>query len=66
MCRGVSCPASQGQDAETIPGTLRSYKNLDSPIFPVLAWVSKALSAFLSPPWSLSTCFVGGVSSGTT
>jgi hypothetical protein len=30
----------------------------------VRAWVSSALSAFRRPLWSLSVCFVGGVSSG--
>ena len=66
MCRGVSCPAPHLQVAVKKPRTLCLYKNLASLILFVQACVSKALSAFRSSSWSLSTCAVGGVSLGTT
>jgi hypothetical protein len=66
MCRGVSCPAPHLQVAVKKPRTLCLYKNSASLILFVQACVSKALFAFRSSLWSLSTCAVNGVSLETT
>jgi hypothetical protein len=66
MCLGVSCLALHWQVAIEKPRTLCLCRNSASLIFFVRACVSKALSAFRSPSWGLSTFTVGGVSSGTT
>ena len=65
MCRGVSNPALHWHCAVSKPGTFQSCKNFPSPIFLVLAWTSKALSAFQRFLWSKSTCAVGAGSCPT-
>jgi hypothetical protein len=53
MWRGVSYPALHWQVAVVKPGTFRPWRNLASPILPVRAWVSSALSALRSPRGAL-------------
>ena len=64
MWRGVSYPPPHRHIAVLYPGTRRLCKNWASPIRPVRAWTSRALSAFLRSLCSFRIFFVGGVFPG--
>ena len=63
MCRGVSSPARQQHCAVSKLGTFWLCRNLASPIRPVRACTSRALSAFCSPLCICRTSLVGAKSS---
>ena len=66
MCRGVSSPALHWHWAVTKPGTFRLCKNLASPMRPVRACTSKALSALRKSLCIRKMSLVGAESSKTS
>jgi hypothetical protein len=48
-CFAVCCPLPQLQKGEDTEGTLDWKRKVSKPFVPILSWIARELSAFLSP-----------------